>query len=131
MVEVNIKIESVSGEKSEEIENFSSSEIQISTDLNILELQSDGNSLTIPFVFEVKYQPPVGRISLKGKAETIGNENELQEIREKHQNDETPPEKLVRKIVKQNLAEAAVLSKTLNIPTPVPLPSSLNKERKN
>lgn len=131
MVEVNIKIESVSGEKSEEIDNFSSSEIQISTNLNILELQSDENSLTIPYVFEIKYQPPIGRISLKGKAETIGNENELQEIREKHQNDKTPPEKLVRKIIKQNLAEAAVLSKTLNIPAPMPLPPSLNKERKN
>ncbi len=132
MAQISVQVESVSGERSEEIKKFSSSDIQLSTDLNVLELQSnDDGSLNAPFIMEIKYNPPVGRITLKGKAIINGDENELRKIKEKNQNNETPPEELVRKIIKQNLVEAAILSKTLDIPSPIPLPQSLKKNSKN
>lgn len=125
MSKVNVLFESVSGERLEELENFSSSDIQLSSDLKILEIQSKEGCLIVPFAMNIKYDPPIGRISLEGKAEINGDENELQEIKEKHQNNEDPPEEIVRKIMKQNLVESAILSKTLNIPSPIPLPKSL------
>ncbi len=125
MVQIKIQIESFSGERSDESEDFSSSDIQVSTDLNILELQSNENYLIAPFVMKIKYTPPVGRITLKGKAKINGKKDELKEIREKQKNNETPPEKLVQEILKQNLVEAAIISKTLNVPTPIPLPRTL------
>lgn len=127
MSKININIESVSGEKSGEMKG-SISDISLSTDLKILEMKSKGDVLIAPFTIKIQYEKSIGHINLRGSARVEGAEEELEKIEKKYKEGNNPDETLVRDILKRGLTEASLISKILDMPSPVPLPKSLNKK---
>lgn len=122
MAQINVDMESVSAEKFWESDKPMPSEVQVSTNLNIVGLNSKEDFLSIPFVVTIGYNPSVAQISLKGEARVGGEEVELDEIQGKYEENEKPPQFLIQSIVNKSLVEATMMSRTLNIPPPVPLP---------
>ncbi len=129
MPQINIRMESISGEKFWESGKPVPSEVHVSTNLNIVGVNSKEDILSIPFVVTIGYNPSVAQISLKGEAQVGGEDVELEEIQEKYKENENPPKPLVQNIINKSLVEATMVSRTLNIPPPVPLPSPQKQKK--
>lgn len=98
--------------------------IQVSSNVNIVEVERDGkHALSVPFVVTFGYNPSIAQISLKGKAHIGGEESEIEEIQDNYRNQENPPSALIQQITNNSIAEATMLSRTLNVPPPIPIPS--------
>jgi len=100
----------------------------LSTDLKILDFSLGEEVLSIPYRMKINYDPPIGRIILKGVANVKDNYENLEKIEQNLEENNSPDNKLVREIVKQNLTEAAIISKSLNIPSPIPAPGKVKRD---
>ncbi|MEM2917236.1 MAG: hypothetical protein QXN63_02640 [Candidatus Bathyarchaeia archaeon] len=97
--------------------------IQISTNLNIVEVkQKREDVLEVPFVFVINYTPAIAQISVKGSAHVTGNKDELKQIHNTYLEKKPPPPMIVQSISNIAFLEAVIISRTLNIPPPIPLP---------
>jgi len=96
--------------------------VHISTNINIMGMESKDDKLLAPFVVTIGYTPSVAQISIKGQAQISGTRNELNQIRENYRDKKTPPPFLLQAITSTSLVEATIVSKTLNVPPPIPLP---------
>ncbi len=96
--------------------------VHISTNVNIVGVESKGEKLSIPFVVTIGYTPSIAQISLKGQAILSGKPDELEKIQESYKTQRAPPPQLLQSITNVSLIEATVLSRSLNIPPPIPLP---------
>ena len=124
MPEVNIQVESISGEKFMKSNKPSPGQVQISTNVNILDLEREEGFLKVPFVVTIGYQPSVAQINMKGEATIRGKEAELEEIEKKYDEKEQPPQFLVQSIINRSIMEATLISRSLNIPPPIPFPEA-------
>lgn len=122
MAQINVNMKSISAERFWESGKSIPSQVHVSTNLNIVGLDSKDDLLSIPFVVTIGYNPSVAQISLKGEAKVGGEKVELEEIQEKYKENEKPPQSLIQSIINKSLVEATMMSRTLNIPPPVPLP---------
>ena len=97
--------------------------IQISTNINLVgvEREADG-SLEVPFVLTIAYNPSIAQISLKGNAHVTGEKNEIDKIVEDYENRKPPPAVIIQSISNVVFIESVLISRTLNIPPPIPLP---------
>lgn len=97
--------------------------VQIATNLNLVgvEKKTDG-LLEVPFVFTINYNPAVAQISVKGRAHITGEKEELTQIHESYMEKKPPPPIVVQSISNVAFVESIVITRTLNIPPPVPLP---------
>ncbi|MEA1904875.1 MAG: hypothetical protein U9M97_03235 [Candidatus Hadarchaeota archaeon] len=129
MPRVNVSINYISGEKFWEAGKPTPPKVHISTNVNIIGVESKDKGLAVPFVVTISYNPSVAQISLKGQAFVAGTESELEKIQKDYKEKKKPPRPLVQRITGQSLVEATVLSRTLNVPPPIPLPG-LPPERK-
>lgn len=129
MPRVSVNISYISGEKFWEASKPIPSRVHISTNVNIVGVEPKDRGLAVPFVVTISYNPSVAQISLKGQALVAGTEAELKSIQKDYKEKRKPPGPLVQRITSQSLVEATVLSRTLNIPPPIPLPG-LPHERK-
>ncbi len=96
--------------------------VHISTNVNIVGVESKDEKLSIPFVVTIGYTPSIAQISLKGQAILSGKPEELEKIQESYKKQHAPPPQLLQSITNVSLIEATVLSRSLNIPPPIPLP---------
>ena len=129
MPRVSVNISYISGEKFWEASKPIPARVHISTNVNIVGVEPKDKGLAVPFVVTINYNPSVAQISLKGQAFVAGTEPELKGIQKDYKEKRKPPGPLVQRITSQSLVEATVLSRTLNIPPPIPLPG-LPPERK-
>ncbi len=122
MIRVNVAIASISAERFWDIRK-PIPPIQISTNINIvsIERKSDG-TLEIPFVLTIGYNPSIAQISLKGKAYASGENDEIDPIVKQYDEKKPPPQIIVQSISNVVFVESVLISKTLNIPPPIPLP---------
>jgi len=89
------------------------------------------NLLEIPFVFTANYNPAVAQISVKGKAHIKGSKSELKKIHDEYREKHVPPSIVVQSISNAAFLESVIVTRTLNVPPPIPLPKiPLVKERK-
>ena len=97
--------------------------IQIGTNINIvgMEKKPDG-ALEIPFVLSINYNPSIAQISLKGSAYASGDKNEIEKVLKNHEEKKPPPPLIVQSISNVVFIESVLISRTLNIPPPIPLP---------
>ena len=97
--------------------------IQIGTNINIvgMEKQSDG-AVEVPFVLAINYNPSIAQISLKGSAYVSGDKNEIEKVLKEHEEKKPPPSVIVQSISNVVFIESVLISRTLNIPPPIPLP---------
>ena len=96
-------------------------EVQIAVNINMLDIdQRPDGSLEAPFVFTLGYAPPIAQISIKGKAKIAGDVTETSKIIEEHNAKKPPPAQLVQAVSNAAIAEAILISRSLNVPPPLP-----------
>jgi len=122
MIHVNVSITYISAEKFWERDKPAPAGVHISTNINIITVEQKGEELAVPFVVTIGYTPAVAQISLKGQATVSGEKGELERLRDDYKKQNPPPPQLLQTITNVSLIEATMLSRTLNIPPPIPLP---------
>lgn len=122
MIRVNVSITNVSAERFLDMKK-PIPPIQINTNLNLIgvEKQAD-DSLEVPFVLAINYNPSIAQISLKGRAYVIGDKPELDKIYSEYEEKKPPPPVILQSISNVVFIESVMVSRTINIPPPIPLP---------
>jgi len=121
MTNVRVYITHVSGDRLWGVENPLPAQVQMAININLLgfERKSPG-MVEAPFVFTVSFTPSVAQISIKGTAQTTGDEVELNRIMDDFRSQEPPPATVVQAVSSIAIAEAIVVAKTIGVPPPVP-----------
>ena len=121
LIQVSIFMTNFSAERLWEIDRGLPQQVQIGVNINMLDISErpDG-SLEAPFVFTVGFVPPIAQISIKGKAKIQGDNDDKQKIIEEHKAKKPPPVQLVQAVSNAAMADAILISRSLNIPPPLP-----------
>jgi hypothetical protein len=122
MIRVNVAIANISADRFWDIRK-PIPPIQISTNINMvgMEKKADG-SLEVPFVLTINYNPSIAQISLKGSAYVSGDKSEIDKVLKDYEEKKPPPQLIVQSISNVVFIESVLISRTLNIPPPIPLP---------
>jgi len=128
MIRVNVFITNISAERFWNIRK-PIPPIQIGTNINIvgMEKMADG-TLEVPFVLAINYSPSIAQINLKGSAYVSGDKREIEKVLKDHEEKKPPPQLVVQSISNIVFIESVLLSRTLNIPPPIPLPQIPQKK---
>jgi len=130
MAHVNVFIYDISAERLWDIEK-PIPQVKISTNLNVVGINKKGKGmLEVPFVFTINYAPPVAQISVKGRAQIKGAKDELKRIHSAYTEKKPPPPIVVQSISNIVFLESVIISRTLRIPPPIPLPRIPSAEKK-
>jgi hypothetical protein len=122
MVRVNVIVSNISAERFWDIRK-PIPPIQINTNINIIGMEKKSeDSLEIPFVLTINYNPSIAQISLKGNAQVSGDKGEIEKIYKEYESKKPPPLLVVQSISNFVFVESVLISRTLNIPPPIPLP---------
>jgi hypothetical protein len=122
MVQVNVFIYDISAERLWEIEK-PIPPVKVSTNLNVVGINKKPKGmLEVPFVFTINYTPSVAQISVKGRARIKGAKDELKKIHTAYTEKKPPPPTVIQSISNIAFLECVIISRTLRIPPPIPLP---------
>ena len=96
-------------------------QVQIGVNINMLDIdqRSDG-TLDAPFVFTVNYTPSIAQISIKGRAKISGDSEDTKKILDEHKAQKSPPVQLIQAVSNAAIADAILISRSLNVPPPLP-----------
>ena len=122
MIRVNVAISNISAERFWDIRK-PIPPIQIGTNINVvgMEKKPDG-TIEVPFVLAINYNPSIAQISLKGSAYVNGDKSEIDKVLKDYEDKKPPPPLIVQSISNVVFIESVLISRTLNIPPPIPLP---------
>lgn len=122
MIRVNIAIGNISAERFWDIKK-PIPQIQIATNINIVSMERKADdSVDVPFVLTIVYNPSIAQISLKGVAYVVGEKPEIDKVIKDYEDKKPPPPVVVQSISNVVFVESVLISRTLNIPPPIPLP---------
>jgi hypothetical protein len=122
MIRVNVSLTHVSADRFWDI-NKPIPPTQISTNLNLVGVEKKSEDLLeVPFVLTINYNPSIAQISLKGKAQVVGDNGEIEKVYKEYEQKKLPPPVIVQSISNVVFIESIIVSRTLNIPPPIPLP---------
>jgi len=122
MIKVHVFVHQLSAERLWDVDK-QIPPLQIATNLNLVGVEKKSDDmLEVPFVFTINYNPAVAQISVKGKAHVTGEKEELKQIHNSYMEKKPPPTIIVQSISNIAFLESIVITRTLNIPPPVPLP---------
>lgn len=119
-----------------------SKQVSIKSGLNIIavgqaEMVSGAKqqAFNIKFKFDVKYEPNVGHIGLEGEIVYLADEKTAKEILDTWKSKKTLPKQVAlivfNRILHNCNVEALILSKEINLPSPIQLPKIKAEETKN
>ena len=98
MIRVNVAIANISAERFWDIRK-PIPPIQIGTNINIVGMdKKPDESLEVPFVLAINYNPSIAQISLKGTAYVSGDKDEIEKILKDHEEKKPPPPLIVQSI---------------------------------
>ena len=121
-IQVRVFINNISAERLWEI-GKAIPPVKIATNVNVLGInKKQADMLEVPFVFTINYMPPVAQISVKGRAHIRGRADELKKIHNSYVEKRPPPEIVVQSISNVVFLESVIITRTLNVPPPIPLP---------
>ncbi|MFA5572802.1 MAG: hypothetical protein GX799_04660 [Crenarchaeota archaeon] len=122
MLRVNVVISSISADRFWDIRK-PVPPIQISTNINVvgMEKKQDG-SLEVPYVLSIVYNPSIAQMSLKGNAFVLGEREEIDKILKDYEQKKPPVQIIIQSISNVVFIESVLISRSLNIPPPIPLP---------
>jgi len=121
MIQVNISMTNVSAERLWEVDRALPPQVQIAVNINMLSIdERSDKTLEAPFVFTIAFSPPIAQISIKGKAKISGDISDTTRIYEDHKAQKPPPPQLVQAVSNAAIADAILISRSLNIPPPLP-----------
>jgi len=111
----------MSAERFWEVDRALPQQVQIAVNINMLDIdqRSDG-TLDAPFVFTINFTPSIAQISIKGKAKVSGDQAETKKIYDDHKAQKQPPVQLIQAVSNVAIADAILISRSLNIPPPLP-----------
>lgn len=96
-------------------------QVQIAVNINIVGLDVKNESTAdAPFVFTVNYSPSIAQLSVKGRAQVVGEKAEVSKMIDEHKQSKPPPRAIIQAVSSIAMAEAILLSKSLGIPPPLP-----------
>jgi hypothetical protein len=122
MIRVNVSVSNISAERFWDIRK-PVPPIQINTNINLLGMDKKSEeSLEVPFVLAINYNPSIAQMSLKGTAYVSGDKGEIEKIYREYEEKKPPPPIIVQSISNVVFIESVLISRTLNIPPPIPLP---------
>ena len=122
MLRVNVAIGNVSAERFWDISKPIPS-INIATNINIVSMERKNDiSVEVPFVLTIVYNPSIAQISMKGVSYINGEKPEIDKIIKDYQDKKPPAQVIIQSISNVVFIESVLISRTLNIPPPIPLP---------
>src|SRR4030042_1201054 len=122
MLKVNVAIANISAERFWDVRK-PVPPIQISTNINVVGVERRADDLVeVPFVLTISYNPSIAQISLKGSAYVSGDKGEIDKVLRDFEEKKPPPQLVVQSISNVVFIESVLISRTLNIPPPIPLP---------
>src|SRR4030042_674546 len=122
MLSVNVSVTNISSDRFWDIKK-SIPQIQINTNLNLVGMEKKSeDSLEVPFILTINYNPSIAQLSMKGKAYVTGDKVELEKVYKDYEEKKPPPPVIVQSISNVVFIESVVVSRALNIPPPIPLP---------
>lgn len=122
MLRVNVIVSSISAERYWDIRK-PIPPIQINTNINVvgMEKKQDG-TLEVPYVLSIVYNPSIAQITLKGNALVVGEKEEVEKVLKDYEQKKPPAQVIVQSISNVVFLESVIISRSLNIPPPIPLP---------
>lgn len=121
MANVRVFITQLSGERLWGTDVSLPSQLQIAINVNLLGFERKSpETIEAPFVFTVSFTPSVAQISIKGRAQASGGQEELDRMMADFKNQKPPPAMIVQAVSSVAIAEAIVISKTIGVPPPLP-----------
>lgn len=122
MLRVNVVIASISAERFWDIRK-PIPPIQINTNINVVGMEKKPDeTLEVPFVLSIVYNPSIAQISLKGNAFVAGEKGETDKVLKDYEEKKPPAQIIIQSISNVVFIESVLISRTLNIPPPIPLP---------
>jgi hypothetical protein len=122
MLRVNVSVTNISADRFWDIKK-PIPQIQINTNLNLVGMEKKSeDSLEVPFILTINYNPSIAQLSMKGKAYVSGDKVELEKAYKDYEEKKPPPPVIVQSISNVVFIESVVISRALNIPPPIPLP---------
>ncbi len=122
MLRVNVVINSISAERFWDIRK-PIPPIQINTNINVVGMEKKPDeSLEVPFVLSITYNPSIAQMSLKGNAFVNGEKAEVDKVLNDYEQKKPPAQIIIQSISNVVFIESVLISRTLNIPPPIPLP---------
>ena len=122
MIRVNVSVNNISADRFWDVRK-PTPPIQINTNLNLVGMEKKSeDALEVPFVLTINYNPSVAQISLKGRAYVVGEKNEIGNVYKDYEEKKPPPPVIIQSISNVIFIEAVLISRTLNIQPPIPLP---------
>jgi hypothetical protein len=73
-------------------------------------------------VLSIAYNPSIAQLNIKGNAYVNGEKNEIEKILKDFEAKKPPEQIIIQSISNVVFLESVLISKTLNIPPPIPLP---------
>jgi len=122
MLKVNVVVTSITAERFWDIRK-PIPPIQINTNINVVGMErKQDDSLDVPFVLSIVYNPSIAQMSLKGVAYVMGEKGEVDKVLKDYENKKPPAQIIIQSISNVVFIESVLISRTLNIPPPIPLP---------
>ncbi len=123
MIRVNVSITHISAERFWDVRKPSPN-IQISTNINVVNIEKKpDDSVEVPFVLTINYNPSIAQLSLKGIAYVQGDNAEMEKVLKDYDEKKPPPPVILQSISNVAFVESILLSRILNVPPPIPLPT--------
>src|SRR5467141_2887278 len=117
MLRVTVQVTNLTGERFWGQNSQLPPQVQIAVNINIVGLEMKNESTAdAPFVFTVNYSPSIAQLSVKGRAQVIGEEGEISKMIVEHKQNKPPPVAIIQVVSGIAMAEAILLSKSLGIP---------------
>ena len=121
MLRVTVQVTNITGERYWAPDAQLPAQIQIAVNINIVGLdQRSDAAAEAPFVFTVSYTPSIAQLSIKGKAQILGERTEVMQIVEDNKKNKPPPPTVIQAVSSIAMADAIIVSKSLGIPPPLP-----------
>jgi hypothetical protein len=122
MLRVNVVISNISAERYWDIRK-PIPPIQINTNINVIGMEKkQDETLEIPYVLSIAYNPSIAQISIKGNAYVNGEKSEVDKVIKDYEQKKPPTQIIIQSISNVVFIESVSISRTLNIPPPIPLP---------
>ena len=122
MLRVNVTVSSISAERFWDIRK-PIPPIQINTNINVVGMEKkQDNSLDVPFVLSIVYNPSIAQMNLKGTAYVTGDKEEVDKVLKDYEQKKPPAQVIIQSISNVVFIESVLISRSLNIPPPIPLP---------
>ena len=122
MLRVNVVISNISAERYWDIRK-PIPPIQINTNINVIGMEKkQDETLEVPYILSIAYNPSIAQITIKGNAYVNGEKDEIDKIIKDYEQKKPPTQMIIQSISNVVFVESVSISRTLNIPPPIPLP---------